>query len=242
MCGRYYSTGDKKQIADAFRVEVPDELIIFPSFNVAPQTFQPVIRLNDAGEREIVLMKWGLVPFFAKNTKMAYSTINARAETIATIAAYREPFKKRRCLVPASGFYEWMKLDKKNKQPYAITVPGQDVIAFAGVWDSWQDPETGYFLETFSIITTFPNELMHPENGPAIHDRMPVIVEPKNYERWLAETDVANLPTDLLRPLPAELMKAWKVGKDVGNVRIDKPELLKEITGEPEPPQQAGLF
>src|ERR1700722_4905143 len=135
MCGRYYSTGDKKKIAAAFRMKVPDELVIFPSFNVAPQTFQPVIRLNDDGEREIVMMKWGLVPFFAKDTKMAYSTINARAETITTIAAYKEPFKKRRCLVPASGFYEWMKLDKKNKQPYAITVAGQDVIAFAGVWD-----------------------------------------------------------------------------------------------------------
>jgi len=145
--------------------------------------------------------------------------------------------------VPASGFYEWMKLDKKNKQAYAINVPGQDVIAFAAVWDSWQDPETGYFLETFSIITTFPNELMQPEGGPAIHDRMPVIVEPKNYERWLAETDVANLPVDLLRPFPAELMKAWKVGKDVGNVRIDKPELCEEVKDvPPEPPAQAGLF
>ena len=104
------------------------------------------------------------------------------------------------------------------------------------MWDSWNDPTTGDVLETFSIITTDPNSLMKPVQGPAIHDRMPVIVEPKNYDRWLAEIDVAHLPVDLLRPFPAELMKAWKVGKDVGNVRIDRPDLCHEIWDEPDQP------
>ena len=239
MCGRYYSKSDKQKIAEAFRVKASDSLIIFPSYNVAPQTFQPVIRINDDGKREIVKMRWGLVPFWAKDEKMAYSTINAKAETVATTAAYREPFKRRRCLVPASGFYEWMKLDAKNKQPYAITVTGQDVIAFAGVWDTWKDKTTGEMLETFSIITTDPNGLMKPEQGPAIHDRMPVIIEPKNYDRWLDEADPAHLPLDLLRPFPSDLMKAWKVGKDVGNVRNNTPELCEEIWNEPD---QVSLF
>jgi putative SOS response-associated peptidase YedK len=170
---------------------------------------------------------------------MAYSTINARSETIATTAAYREPLKHRRCLVPASGFYEWMKLDAKNKQAFAIAVTGQDVIAFAGVWDTRKDKITGEPLETFSIITTDPNGLMKPELGLAIHDRMPVIVEPKNYDRWLAEADASHLPLDLLKPFPAEKMKAWKVSRDVGNVRNDKPELCEEIWDEQE---QVGLF
>jgi len=239
MCGRYYSKSDKQKIAEAFRVKAPDSLVIFPSYNVAPQTFQPVIRIDDEGNREIVKMRWGLVPFWAKDEKMAYSTINAKAETVATTAAYREPFKRRRCLVPASGFYEWMKLDAKNKQPYAITVTGQDVIAFAGVWDTWKDKTTGEMLETFSIITTDPNGLMKPEQGPAIHDRMPVIIEPKNYDRWLDEADPAHLPLDLLRPFLSDLMKAWKVGKDVGNVRNNTPELCEEIWNEPD---QVSLF
>lgn len=217
MCGRYARRSDKQRIAEHFRVH-PDS---FPdlglSYNVAPQTFQPIVRLNrDTGEREIVLMRWGLVPFWAKDAKLGYSTINARAETVATAASFREAFRKRRCLVPADAFYEWQKIDARTKQPFAIAMKDGSPYAFAGLWDSWRDPVTRQPLETFTIIVTDANELM-----ASLHDRMPVILQPKDYDRWLAAGDPARLPTDLLRSYPAEQMTAWKVDKMVGNVRND---------------------
>jgi putative SOS response-associated peptidase YedK len=197
-----------------------------PSYNVAPQTFQPVVRLSpDTGERELTIMRWGLIPFWAKDSKMVFNTINAKAETIATSPAYREAAKHRRCLVPADWFYEWKKLDAKTKQPYAIAMKDAELFAFAGLWDRWTDKATGQTLETYTVITTDPNELMEP-----IHNRMPVILHRKDYERWLAVADAAHLPVDLLRPYPAEEMKAWRVGKDVGNVRNNRPELIEPFT------------
>jgi putative SOS response-associated peptidase YedK len=169
-------------------------------------------------------MHWGLVPFWAKDTKMAFNTINAKAETITTSPTYREPMKRRRCLVPADFFFEWKKLDAKTKQPYAIAMKDAELFAFAGLWDSWKDRVTGKALETFTVITTAPNELMEP-----IHNRMPVILHRQDYARWLKPGDPANLPVDLLRPYPAEEMKAWPVGNDVGNVRNNRPELIEPL-------------
>lgn len=229
MCGRYYSRATKQRIAEALKVGVPVPFDIVPSYNVAPQTFQPVVRLNSEGVPEMVMMRWGLIPFWAKDASIGKTTINAKAETVATKNAFREAFKKRRCLVPASGFYEWQKLSKSDKQAFAITVTGKDVIAFAGLWERWKDNTTGQPLETFSVITTDPNELMQP-----IHDRMPVIIAEKDYPRWLDTSDPTRPPLDLLRPFPAEKMEAWKVGKDVGNVRNNRPDLCE--------PQEGGLF
>jgi hypothetical protein len=133
MCGRYYSRAEKQRIAEAFRAGIPDHLDFLRSYNVAPQSIQPIIRLStETEECEIALMRWGLIPFWAKGAKIGLSTINARAETVTTSPAFRKALKRRRCLVPASGFYEWQKLDAKAKQPYAISVTGQDPIAFAG--------------------------------------------------------------------------------------------------------------
>jgi putative SOS response-associated peptidase YedK len=159
-----------------------------------------------------------------------HSTINVRAETIASSPAFREAWKSRRCLVPAEWFYEWKRIDEKTKQPHAIGLQNRSLFAFAGLWDRWKDRETDQELETYTIITTDPNELME-----SIHDRMPVIVAPKDYERWLAPTDPARLPVDLLKPYPAEEMKAWKVSKAVGNTRNDGPSLI-----EPEPDEGPG--
>ena len=204
-----------------------------PSYNVAPQSVQPILRLNrDSGSRECALLRWGLVPFWARDAKFAYTTINARAEEAATKPAYREALKKRRCLVPADAFYEWQRIDKKTKHPYAFALRGAEPFAMAGLWERWQ-PKEGEVLETFTILTTDPNDLMEP-----VHNRMPVILEPRNYERWLAPGDATRPPVDLLRPFPAEKMTAWPVSSRVGNVRNNDPQLMERIAPSPDGPAQ----
>jgi putative SOS response-associated peptidase YedK len=227
MCGRYGRRSDKQRIAEAMQVN-PNNVFeedLPPSYNVAPETYQPIVRLSrDSGERELALLRWGLVPFWSRNGKSLFSSINARAEGLETRPAYREAFQKRRCLVPADFFYEWQRLDEKTKQPYAIELKNQPIFALAGLWDSWKDKATGTRLETYTIVTTIPNELM-----ASIHNRMPVILAPRNYERWLAPAASGQLPIDLLRPFPAQQMYAWKVSRAVGNVKNDQPELLAPI-------------
>jgi putative SOS response-associated peptidase YedK len=224
MCGRYGRRADKQRIAEwmqTHNTDVFDDSYLAPSFNVAPQSLQPVVRLDsETGKRELTIMRWGLIPFFAKDAKIAYSTINARAETVATSPVFREPMKRRRCLVPATGFYEWQALDTKSKQPWAIELVEGNLFAFAGLWDRWKDKATGQPLETYTIITTDPNELLEP-----IHNRMPVILSPQDYSRWLDPGEPSRLPIDLLRPYPAEEMRVWKVSAAVGNVRNNGPEL-----------------
>ena len=196
-----------------------------PSYNVAPQSFQPVVRLDyDSGKRAISLLRWGLVPFWAKDAKIGYSTINARAEEAASKPAFREAMKRRRCLVPADAFYEWQRLDPNTKRPFAIALKSGEPYAFAGLWEIWR-PKDGEPLETFTILTTDPNELME-----TIHNRMPVILEPKNYDRWLDPGDAARPPVDLLCPYPAEQMTAWPVDQRVGNVRNNDPGLLEVLS------------
>ena len=227
MCGRYGRRADKQRIAEAMQAGYVNvfEVDIVPSFNIAPQTFQPIVRLNrDSGERELTVMRWGLVPWWSKDGKAGFSTINAKAETLTTSPVFREPFQRRRCLVPAEWFYEWAKTGPKTKQPYAIALKDHSLFAFAGLWERWKDKATGQRIETYAIVTTDPNELMEP-----LHDRMPVILAPKDYERWLAPTDPTHLPADLLRPFPAEKMTAWKVGSAVGNVKNDEPELILPV-------------
>ena len=205
-----------------------------PTYNAAPQSMQPVVRMDrDTGKRAMALLRWGLVPFWAKDAKFGYTTINARAEEVASKPAYREALKKRRCLVPADAFYEWQRIDAKTKNPFAIALRSREPYAFAGLWERWS-PKEGEALETFTIVTTDPNELME-----TIHNRMPVIVEKRDYDRWLEPGDAARPPVDLLRPYPAEKMVAWPVSARVGNVRNNDAELL-----EPETPKatQPGLF
>jgi putative SOS response-associated peptidase YedK len=217
MCGRYVRKSTRREIAAWFAAEDSDAAEWGASYNVAPQTFQPIVRLNrDTGMREIALMRWGLIPYWSKDAKIAYSTINAKAETVATAPAFRDAFKHRRCLVPADAFYEWQKLDPKHKQPFAIALANQEPYGFAGLWERWKDPQTREWLETFSIITTDPNQLVAP-----LHNRMPVIIERKDYARWLGGGDPRQPLLDLLRPFPAEQMIAWKVDRAVGNVRND---------------------
>ncbi len=232
MCGRFARKSTQEVLADWFGVELEDMPWFAPSYNVAPQSTQPVVRLNrDSGNREFALMRWGLVPYWAKDAKMAYTTINARAEEVASKPAYREALKKRRCLIPADAFYEWQTVSKKSRKPYAIALQSGEPYALAGLWERWK-PDQGPVLETFTILTTDPNEVTEP-----FHNRMPVILKPSDYDRWLEPGDPAQPPVDLMRPFPAEKMHAWPVSDRVGNVRNDDPQLL-----EPDQPLMSELF
>jgi putative SOS response-associated peptidase YedK len=236
MCGRFARRSTQEVLADWFGVELEDMPWFAPSFNVAPQTTQPIVRLNrDRGDREFALLRWGLVPFWAKDAKFGYSTINARAEEAASKPAFREALKKRRCLVPADAFYEWMKPHAKLKIPYAIALTSGEPFALAGLWESWRPPE-GPPLETFTVLTTDPNEVTEP-----FHNRMPVILEPKDFDRWLEPGDPARPPIHLLRPYPAERMRACPVSTRVGDVRNNDPALLEPVTPA-DSAGSAGLF
>ena len=227
MCGRYYRKSDKQAIAKAFHTRNSLEDIVIPDadYNVAPTTMQPVIREHrDTSDRELVLMRWGLVPRFAKSPRdFRFATYNAKAESLTSKALWRKPFERQRCLVPASGFYEWKKIDPKTKQPYRFELSNGHTLAFAGLWDACKDPANGHWLQSFTIITTFPNELTG-----TVHDRMPVILARPDYDRWLsgAECEPAQLPIDLLRPYPADDMKAFKAHQDVGNAKNNSADLL----------------
>jgi putative SOS response-associated peptidase YedK len=232
MCGRYYRRSDKQRIAEAFHHRGDLDGMILPpwDYNVAPTSFQPIVRhTKETGERELVLMRWGMVPHFTKQLSdvKGVSTINARAETIMKTAMWRVPFQRRRCLIPADGFYEWKKLDPKTKQPYAFSMSQGEPFAFAGLWDAWKDPEGGW-LQSFSIITTDANELMAP-----VHNRMPVILKPVDYTRWLQREPGSSEgmghgdpPLDLLRPYDSEAMQTSVCDPLVGNVRNNGPEML----------------
>ena len=225
MCGRYLRRSDKQRIAEAFHTRNDISGLALPAddYNIAPSTFQPVIRESkDDGDRELVLMRWGLIPFYTKQLSdvKGMSTINGRAESILKSPTWREPFKKRRCLIPASGFYEWHKIDAKTRKPYVFSLSDYSLFAFAGLWDAWKDPD-GIWLQSFSIVTTEANELMS-----AVHTRMPVILHSRNYDRWLSREATEQPPLDLLRPFDSDQMEMSPANPLVGNVLNNGPEML----------------
>ena len=226
MCGRYVRKGSKQKIAEYFRANPNPAELPMPDadYNIAPTTYQPIIRQSrETGEREMVLARWGLVPFFTKDLKevKGLSTINARAETITKAPTWREPFKKRRCLVPASSFYEWSKVSEPLKQPYVFEFANAQPMAFAGLWDAWKDKE-GHWLQSFAIVTSEANELM-----AKIHPRMPVILHTRDYDRWLDREETEQLPIDLLRPFESEEMEMYEANPKVGNFRNNGPEMMR---------------
>jgi putative SOS response-associated peptidase YedK len=220
MCGRYARKSAQELLAEWFEMDL-EQMRWAPAWNAAPQSFQPVVRLSkDDGQREATLMRWGLIPAWAKDARIGLNTINARAEEAATKPAFRAALKKRRCLVPADSYYEWQQTGPKTKQPYAIALTSSEPIAFAGLWESWHDAG-GNELDTFTILTIAANERL-----AAIHNRMPVIIERKNYDRWLDADETSPPPTDILSRNNADQMRAWPVSNRVGNIRNNDASLL----------------
>ncbi len=219
MCGRYQIVTDAKALYDAFQVEAELDAGPLARYNVAPATEQLVI-LEEGGRRVARWHHWGLIPHWVRDKAIGYKTINARGESVAAKPAFRAAFRQRRCLVPATGFYEWKALAGR-KQPYLIRLKDDGLFAFAGLWESWTGP--GGELRSFSIITTAPNELM-----ARIHDRMPVIVPRENYARWLdpALRDPAEVQT-MIAAYPAGEMQAIPLGTAVNNARNQGAELIE---------------
>jgi putative SOS response-associated peptidase YedK len=191
VCGRYVRRSDKQKIAEYFHANPQPAELPMPGadYNIAPTTHQPIIRQSrESGEREMVLARWGLVPF---------------------------------CIIPATAFFEWEKAGNPPKKPYVFELADGNPIGFAGLWDAWKDRE-GHWLQSFAIVTTESNELMS-----RVHPRMPVILHPHDYDRWLDREETERLPLDLLRPLDSDEMEMFEANPKVGNVRNNGPELMR---------------
>ena len=228
MCGRARLSSDVSEIRLVFSIP-PDRPSpnFAPSWNVAPTDPLPVVRYDDkARERSLDIMRWGLVPFWAKDIKVGFANINAKAEGIESRPAFREAFQRRRCLVPVDNFYEWRKT-ATGKQPYAIALADRGVMALAGLWESWRSP-AGERVRSFAIVTTTPNTLC-----AELHDRMPVVLAAEDWPVWLGEepADTARLKA-MLAPYPAEKMTCWAVSPRVGNVKNNDPSLIEPIAAE----------
>lgn len=210
MCGRFTLRATPEQIATLFDLEtVPP---VQPRYNIAPTQPVLIVRENPhTGVREATYVNWGLVPFWADDPKIGSRMINARAETAHEKPAFRAAFRYRRCLIPADGFYEWQKQPRGGKKPYLIGLADQGLFAFAGLWEHWE--RDGSVIESCTILTTGPNELVAP-----LHNRMPVILHPQDYAEWLDHTLQKPDPLrHLLRPFPADRMIAAPVSTHVNS-------------------------
>lgn len=213
MCGRYALhtlLGELQQYFGLF-----DEIDFKPHYNVAPSYYMPIVREDDTG-RHLALAQWGFIPHWSKGMPKV-KPINARAETVAEKPTFRDSFKRRRCLVPANGFYEW-KREGKSKQPYYFKLKDSELLAFAGLWDRWRGPDGP--LDTFTIITTDANDSMRP-----IHDRMPVILARENYNQWLRSGD-----KNTLTPFGEE-MTPYQISRRVNSPENDSREIIEEALG-----------
>jgi putative SOS response-associated peptidase YedK len=225
MCGAYgFSVKDAKEVYNRFDIE--NTLDDFkPRFNVRPGQMNPVVTSHSPNK--ISRMFWGLLPYFAKDEHYKYKTINAKAETVAELPTFRKPLRERRCLVPATGFYEPDKIhyDKPPFPWHYFHLKDQPLFAFAGLYDIWKDKETGKEIYSYTIITTVPNEIVGK-----VHNRMPVILKKDDEETWL-NLDIVEpeqlLP--LLKPYPADKMEEWRVGDAARNPRNDNSELIKPV-------------
>lgn len=223
MCGRFFLMTSKETLSEHFAVEVPT---IAARYNIAPTQPIPVVREKANGQsREVALVRWGLIPSWAKDLSIGMHTINARSETIAEKPAFRNAFRRRRCLIPADGFYEWLKVGKE-KQPHVIRAVNGHPLGFAGLWECWEGPN-GEIIESGTIITTPANDLLKP-----LHERMPVIMPPEQYAEWLdprCDTPADLLP--LLKTYPDEKLKVYRVSNWVSNARHEGERCLAPDVG-----------
>ncbi len=249
MCGRYELHTHPAALALVFGLAYPP--VISARYNIAPMQDVPVIRIAQSGERELAQVRWGLVPRWAKDPSIGNKMINARSETLAEKPSFRTALKRHRCLIPADGFYEWKATAAGGKQPIHIGIQDGSPFAFAGLTERWLSPD-GEVLDTCTIITTQANALL-----AVMHDRMPVIIAPAAYARWLdvAVPDVS----DLFAPYPPEAMMWYPVSTRVNSVRNDDAALIERVAETPAtasadappeaaagddepPPEQAELF
>ncbi len=220
MCGRFVLTADTDAVQMAFNLTDAGPSLA-PRFNIAPS--QPIAVITNDDPQALTYHQWGLIPSWAKDPKIGNRMINARSETAAEKPSFRAAFKRRRCLIPTTGFFEWKQTDD-GKVPMFIHMQDRQVFAFAGLWEVWYSPE-GDELRTATILTTEPNEFMAD-----IHNRMPVILQAKDYETWLAAGDQkADDLMPLMKPFPADLMKAYPVSKFVNSPRNDTPETIEPL-------------
>jgi putative SOS response-associated peptidase YedK len=225
MCGRYRVSKRKREIEEHFKAaseESEEEWI--PRYNVAPTQPVAVIRQHPKEPvRKLSMMRWGLIPSWAKDASGSARMINARLESAATQPAFRDAMKSRRCLIPADGFYEWKK-NGKIKQPYCFEVNGGKLFAFAGLWDRWKNPN-GEWIRSCSILTTRPNAATAP-----VHDRMPVILDPNDYDLWLDPgMNDTGAAAELLKPFDAQRMRAYPVSLRINNANNDDEESARPI-------------
>jgi putative SOS response-associated peptidase YedK len=220
MCGRFVLTASPEAIQTAFNLTtVPEGLTA--RYNVAPS--QPVAVITNEDPKTLTFHRWGLIPSWAKDIAIGNKLINARADTAAEKPSFRAAFRRRRCLIPANGFYEWQKRTG-GKAPMFIHLKEYKVFAFAGLWEVWHSPD-GDELRTCTILTTEPNDFVR-----SIHDRMPVILQPSDYEKWLAPGEQSpDALKPLMKPLDAALMTAHEVSKLVNKATVDTPELIAPV-------------
>jgi putative SOS response-associated peptidase YedK len=223
MCGRYAIFGPVSRRNREALEFLEQQLDFAPTYHAAPTQQLPVFRVSARRGRELALLRWGLVPFWAKNVAIGAKLINARGDTVAEKPAFRESFRRRHCLVPMSGFYEWRKVGT-GRAPYYVHLLNTDVFAAAGLHEFWPGRDGAPPVESFTIITTEANDLMRP-----LHDRMPAILRESDYEAWLAPQDQAPAALQaLLAPYPAEEMRAYPVSPRVNSAKNDGPELVQE--------------
>ncbi len=218
MCGRFALDVTREELEKRFRASVA-MIQITPSYNVTPGLFIPTVVRESPNQ--IKLMKWGLIPFWSREPRVKFSTINARAETIDSSPVFRKPFASQRCLIPAIGFYEWKRQHDGSKQPYFIHVKSHRLFSLAGVYDIWTDVEHKQFWSC-SIVTTMPNDIME-----SIHNRMPVILPAHQEEHWLNKESSSELLKSMLKPYPSSDMEVYSVSTRVNNPNANDVSLIK---------------
>lgn len=222
MCGRFTLSQPTDAIASAFNLpEIPS---LEPRYNIAPTQSIPAILLTpEQNERQLQMLHWGLIPAWAKDASISAKLINARSETASDKPSFKSALKRRRCLIIADGFYEWQRQDGK-KQPYYFRLESGQPFAFAGLWENWRSPD-GEAIASCTILTTEANDLLRP-----IHDRMPVILDAKDYDTWLdLEIQQPELVQPLLHPYPANLMSSYAVSTKVNNPKNNTPECINSL-------------
>lgn len=221
MCGRFSLTATPADVRAVFHLD--DEPVLVPRYNIAPSQDVAVVRRSAAGSRELVLMRWGLIPSFARDPAVGYRMINARAESVADKPAFREAFASRRCLVLADGFYEWQPGGPYGKTPHYIRSPDKKPFAFAGLWDRWHAPD-GRALETCTIVTTDANERVRE-----LHDRMPVVLAPEQHDLWLDPAADRDQLLALLAPAPPAALESFAVSTVVNRPDNEGPECIEPV-------------